>query len=264
MGAEPGEHRFALSPPMGGLWALLAAWAFYSVRIPLGLLETEWRLAGSLLATVIVVGAVVALLELLYPSPSNRWFAAAARQDQVPSVSRAVRACCVGLAIYPVASGVRSLTEQAVPTAPEVLRARAEFLETTPAALLLITVVLLGPMLEELLYRSALWRRLYAGGGALASFFICTLGFALAHGQPTEWPALLLVGLVLGMLRHCTGRWADSWLAHASFNAVTVGSSMLSGVATEVPALAMTPFLVGLFLSGALAVACCKTREPSA
>ena len=259
--AETTTHRFSVPLGMGVVWAVLGAWAFHTASVLLSLLPVDSRLLGSLFATVVVVGSLVTLLELLHPSPDGRKHMLRDWRAQVPAPLVAVRACAIGLSIYPVASGVRSLTEMVFPTPPAVLQARIEFLGTSSVGLLVLTVVFLGPLFEELFYREALWSRLGAVGRALPSFIVCTLGFSIAHGQPAEWPALSLVALAVGTLRHCTGRWVDCWLAHASFNAVTVATVITGGLGNQSAEFSAIPFLGSLLLTGIFIVACWRSRE---
>jgi membrane protease YdiL (CAAX protease family) len=48
------------------------------------------------------------------------------------------------------------------------------------------------------------------------------LVFGLAHFEPLQLAALVLFGLILGVLAHKTGRLGPGIVAHAAFNAVTV------------------------------------------
>jgi uncharacterized protein len=52
--------------------------------------------------------------------------------------------------------------------------------------------------------------------------------FGLAHFEPLQLPALILFGVVLGVLAQRTGRLGPGIVAHATFNAVTVLSLTLS------------------------------------
>ena len=55
-----------------------------------------------------------------------------------------------------------------------------------------------------------------------------SVAFGLAHFEALQLPALILFGLVLGVLAQRTGRLGPGIVAHATFNAVTVLSLTLS------------------------------------
>jgi membrane protease YdiL (CAAX protease family) len=85
-----------------------------------------------------------------------------------------------------------------------------------------VFVVVVGPMLEELLYRGALVRPMRRTQGPYAVAFVTGVLFALGHAQ---WQLLLplgLMGFVLGVLRHESGTLIPGVLLHATFNAYPV------------------------------------------
>jgi membrane protease YdiL (CAAX protease family) len=89
--------------------------------------------------------------------------------------------------------------------------------------LVLVLVVCIGaPFAEELFYRGLLLRavekRLTLAAGVVAA----TILFGIAHFQLLQLPALLLFGLVAGLLAARTGRLGPSILCHAGFNAFTL------------------------------------------
>ena len=88
-----------------------------------------------------------------------------------------------------------------------------------------------GPMLEELLFRGALFKPLRKSYGGLATPAIVTtaLLFAMVH---MEWQRAIhvgIIGLCLGFLRQVSGSIVPSMLVHITFNAIPlIAAAVLS------------------------------------
>jgi uncharacterized protein len=78
-----------------------------------------------------------------------------------------------------------------------------------------LTVWLLAPLCEEILYRGLLWgameRRVWSGWVILV---ISTVIFALAHGEWSRTPLLLVIGLPIGLARLLSGGLPAAIIAH--------------------------------------------------
>ena len=85
--------------------------------------------------------------------------------------------------------------------------------------LVLITVVG-APIIEELFFRGLLLRSIQNRFGPASALWGSSLIFAAVHLQALQFPALLLIGLVLGWLAQRTGRLGPSIWAHVAFNGV--------------------------------------------
>ncbi|MDQ1356149.1 MAG: protease family protein [Acidimicrobiaceae bacterium] len=117
--------------------------------------------------------------------------------------------------------------EQADPTLRHRLEAPAK---TDTAAIhgalqisLLVLFLAVGaPIVEELFFRGLLLRSLARWLGPIPGVIGSALVFGLAHFEPLQLAALVLFGLILGVLAHKTGRLGPGIVAHAAFNAVTV------------------------------------------
>ncbi|HSS12206.1 MAG TPA: CPBP family intramembrane glutamic endopeptidase [Acidimicrobiales bacterium] len=79
-----------------------------------------------------------------------------------------------------------------------------------------------APLVEELFFRGLLQRSLARRFGPVVAVCGSATIFGLAHFEPLQLPALILFGLVLGLLAQRTGRLGPGIVAHATFNAVTV------------------------------------------
>src|SRR5207248_894152 len=87
---------------------------------------------------------------------------------------------------------------------------------------------LLGvPIVEELFFRGLVLRSLLRRWGPTASVIGSAVVFGVVHLELLQLPALVVLGLVLGVLVVRTGRLGPSIWAHGAFNAVTVVSLAL-------------------------------------
>ena len=84
-----------------------------------------------------------------------------------------------------------------------------------------LVVALLGPAVEELLYRGV-GLSLFLRFGAPVAVVVTALPFALGHGLVRAMPALLLFGIVIALLRLRTNSIYPSILVHCAFNATSL------------------------------------------
>jgi hypothetical protein len=89
--------------------------------------------------------------------------------------------------------------------------------------LVLVLIVCVGaPIAEELFYRGLVLRSVEKRWSLAAGVAVATVVFGVAHFQALQLPALLLFGVVAGVLAARTGRLGPSILCHAGFNAFTL------------------------------------------
>lgn len=91
---------------------------------------------------------------------------------------------------------------------------------------LVATVVIGAPLIEELFFRGLLQTRLVGRYGVVPGIAVASLLFGAAHVAAWQGPITLLyglstagAGLVLGVMRHATGTLGAPTMAHAFFNA---------------------------------------------
>lgn len=84
-----------------------------------------------------------------------------------------------------------------------------------------LAVALVGPIVEELLYRGA-GMTLFASLGAVPAVAITSLAFGLAHGLVLALAALVLFGVVTAILRLRTDSVYPCILVHCAFNATSL------------------------------------------
>lgn len=99
-------------------------------------------------------------------------------------------------------------------------------------------LVVLGPLLEEVFFRGALFQPLRRHKPAAVVIGATTVLFATAHVDFRMMIPIALVGLALGALRWWSGSLLPSFLAHAAFNAVglyAIATSEGTVAAAEAP-----------------------------
>jgi membrane protease YdiL (CAAX protease family) len=82
------------------------------------------------------------------------------------------------------------------------------------------SAVVLGPLVEEALFRGALWRPLRKEHTPVAVVVTTAVFFALVHLDAERLFPVTLLGLALGHLRWASGSLVPPLLVHMAFNAV--------------------------------------------
>ncbi len=88
--------------------------------------------------------------------------------------------------------------------------------------LLGFAVVVVGPVVEELLFRGAIFGPLARKNRMSAVIVVSAVFFALVHMEPRVRPPIVLMGLILGYLRASSGSIIPAVLMHVGFNGVEV------------------------------------------
>jgi membrane protease YdiL (CAAX protease family) len=88
--------------------------------------------------------------------------------------------------------------------------------------LLVLVVVICAPIAEEVFYRGLLLRALEPRLGRVGGLLTQAGVFGLSHFQAIQFPALVLFGLVAGILAQRTGRLGPGIAAHMAFNGTAV------------------------------------------
>lgn len=143
---------------------------------------------------------------------------------------------------YPVESGIQQ------PLIPEL---EAWVRESPGLAIpaIVFVVVILGPAVEELVFRGGVFNGLYRLGLLAASgtdnkrfksavqrisfaaaALVSSLVFALLHFEPVLLPAFVILGFVLCALFKHTGSLLPPFVAHATFNSFATLLIILSGL----------------------------------
>jgi membrane protease YdiL (CAAX protease family) len=130
----------------------------------------------------------------------------------------------IGLALVLVTI-VQEVFRGSVPD-QEVVDAAAVAVGTLDKTLVAVSLIVIGPVSEELLFRGVLLRGLLARHGRRFAVWASAGAFAALHLlDPGAWlvaPLLTVLGVVMGNEVVRTGRLGRSVAIHAGFNLVTV------------------------------------------
>ena len=90
--------------------------------------------------------------------------------------------------------------------------------ETGEINAILILCVILGPFVEELIFRGVLLKMFGAANGTVAAALITSALFALTHTEPVQMVYTFILGIILATVRvRSTSLWSPIFL-HLSFN----------------------------------------------
>lgn len=99
-------------------------------------------------------------------------------------------------------------------------------------ALVITTIVIGAPLLEEICFRGLLWNaleRVAPGGfGQALAFVVTSLAFVVAHADPIQSPALIPTAFFLGWLRWTSGSLWPCVAAHFVNNLLATVFTLLS------------------------------------
>lgn len=129
-----------------------------------------------------------------------------------------------GLLLQLPALWVDGWVTQRWPLGPEEQTRQAalfSFQSTAHKVAFVVAATLVGPMVEEVFCRGALFRALRRSYSPLATVLLTTASFAALHLDPRYALNAALCGLVLGALRLWSGTIWVSLAAHVAFNSVT-------------------------------------------
>lgn len=94
-------------------------------------------------------------------------------------------------------------------------------------ALNAVVTALLGPLVEEFLFRG-IGFYLLAQFGHLAAIVVTSIAFALTHGIAVGLPIFFIIGVGLGFVRSRTGSIYPALLLHAGFNSVALVGGLVN------------------------------------
>jgi membrane protease YdiL (CAAX protease family) len=93
---------------------------------------------------------------------------------------------------------------------------------------------IVGPVVEELLFRGGIFRGLRRHHGAATTLIGISFFFALAHREPRNFLPDLLGGLAMGYVRWASGSLWPAILLHAAFNTTSVVLALSAGPEADV------------------------------
>lgn len=201
-------------------WALLAFLALNGLLLASAVLRPESiqdLVHVGLLEAVVMLGVGALVLQVHAPElPLGR---ALAFRPTTPAL--VLVAFAIGLCLRLPADSLRQWVEAWSPTPDEVLLAQSQLLRyETPAEIVWLFLVLavIGPLVEEVFYRGALFGPLLRSSGVANAVVTTSVAFVFAHGQWRDFLALFPVALLLGLVRGLTGSLLPAFALHSAFN----------------------------------------------
>lgn len=92
-------------------------------------------------------------------------------------------------------------------------------------ALNAVVTALLGPLVEEFLFRG-IGFYLLAQFGQVAAIVVTGIAFSLTHGIAVGLPVFFIIGIGLGFIRSRTGSIYPALLLHAAFNGIALAAGI--------------------------------------
>lgn len=122
-----------------------------------------------------------------------------------------------------------------------------------PARILFsVVVVLVGPLLEELVFRGFLWRLLGGGDRPVFALVFTSLLFAAWHLDPIQSVGVLPLAVFLGVLRWRTGSLWAPVVVHVANNGLALCTILLGAGDATSPALVGVACVVGTIAFGVI------------
>ncbi len=183
-----------------------------------------YLLGGGLVLPVLAGHIFGVFIPLLIISRRNRWNPVVDfNLGAVPWVVPAV-AVVLALASLVPSSLLAELSMRIFPTDPERIALFQKSLPRSGLGILLtfITVVVVGPLGEEIVFRGLLHRLAAGFWGPVKATILASLIFALAHAEPWLLLGLVTLGVALSFLYETTGSLLACWIFHAVHNAVAL------------------------------------------
>ncbi len=242
------NKRPPLSYPLAFGWTLgTASCLFWLVQLSVSIrpgAATDVVQLGAIEALVFVLGMLGVLSLHGRDAPL---FASLGVRPTHPALP--VLGLTLGLVAHFPAETIDVLVERHLPGSSEDLAAEATLLAaSSPLRLMVVLVIIacVGPLVEELFFRGALYGALRQGHGALGAATATGLCFVMGHLNYRKWPALVVVALVMTHLRVVSGSLLPSLAMHVAFNAVTVLAFFTGQIAFDrPPSLSLWPALAG-------------------
>lgn len=156
-------------------------------------------------------------------------------------------ALLLGLSVHVPADTIYRWIEQRWPSSPQTLPKFFQESSLPKQIAMGCILIVLGPLIEEIFFRGALFRPLRKQNSAFTVIAVTSACFAIAHAMPQTYLPIALVGISIGMARLCSGSFIPPLLVHAAFNALSLYAMATSPTAENTPD---EPIPLWLTLSG--------------
>jgi membrane protease YdiL (CAAX protease family) len=180
-------------------------------------------------------------------------------------------AMLLGFTVHFPAEAADIAVQRLIPSSALDLKREMALLTADTAAgkaMILFFVACVGPLVEEVLFRGALFGALRRHRSFAATTFTVGACFVVAHAAPAKWPALAVVAFTMTYVRSLSGSLFPTIAMHVVFNAIT-GVAFALGQVIDDPAnrkIEILPTVVFSAITGLLIVAIryIASRAPAA
>lgn len=203
-------------------------------------------MGGGLILPVLAGQIFGVFIPLLILSHRNQWNPLTDFRLQTTSWIVPAIAVVLALATLVPASLLAELSMRIFPSDPERIAMFQNSLPRSALGIILtfFTVVLVGPLGEEMVYRGLLHRLASSYWDPVKATVLASLIFALVHAEPWLLLGLVAIGAALSFLFETTGSLLACWIFHAVHNAVAlVMMYSTDEVQTEPTALSADDFI---------------------
>ncbi len=201
---------------VGLIFMLLLGNVFFQIQ--------AYVMGGGLILPVLAGQIFGVFIPLLILSHRNQWNPVVDfKLGTVPWVVPAV-AVVLALATLVPASLLAELSMRIFPSDPERIAMFQKSLPRSGLGILLtfITVVIVGPLGEEIVFRGLIHRLASGFWDPVKATVLASLIFALVHAEPWLLLGLVAIGVALSFLYELTGSLLACWIFHAVHNAVAL------------------------------------------
>lgn len=153
----------------------------------------------------------------------------------------------LGISLHVPADLIYQWVEKRWPSSPQTLPKIFQEAPMPKQIAMGAILIVLGPLVEEIFFRGALFRPLRKRNSALGVIFATSVCFAVAHAMPQTYLPIALVGISLGLARLFSGSLFPPLLVHCAFNALSLYALATSPAENTAPE---EPIPLWLSLSG--------------
>lgn len=192
----------------------------------------EWIALVPPMMTMAIGASILTLPLVKAATPAKRWRQAFSFYRLTGlEKGKLTRTIAIAVAFFAVLQLIDYIVP--LPKEPFMEELQRGMTSATNIALTMVVMCLAAPVVEELVYRGWLFGRLEKTsiGSGYGALFITTLVFTVIHSQYETWVgygAIVLMGLMFGLLRMHYRSISYSIVAHAVINSLSMALILLS------------------------------------
>ncbi len=228
---------------LGLIFMLMAGNVFFQIQ--------AYMLGGGIILPVLAGQIMGVFIPLLVLSRNNGWNPIKDLHLESINWQILVAVGILALASLVPASLLAELSMRIFPSDPERIAMFQEMLPRSALGILLtvITVVFVGPLGEEIVFRGFLHRLASNFWDPAKATLLASLIFAMVHAEPWLLLGLFGIGIALSLIYTITGSLLACWVFHALHNAVALLMMYTAQEAQTEPSPFKTADLVWLVIS---------------